>query len=36
VVHIDGKSMEDQIMIRKNPKLKYEAKWLTLAVEAKS
>lgn len=36
VVHIDGKSMEDQINIRKNAKLKSRIKWLSLAVEAKS
>lgn len=36
VIHVDGKSMEDQINIRKNPKLKQQVKWLTLGVEAKS
>ena len=36
VIHIDGKSMEDQEYIWKNPKLKFEAKRLSLAVEAKS
>lgn len=34
VVHIDWKSMEDQENIWKNPRLKFEVKRLTLAVEA--
>jgi hypothetical protein len=36
VIHIDGKSMEDQEYVWKNPKLKFDAKWLSLGVEAKS
>ncbi len=36
VIHIDGKSMEDQETIRKNNQIKFESKWLSLAVEAKS
>lgn len=36
VIHVDGKSMEDQLMVWSNTKIQQEAKWLTLAVEAKS
>lgn len=36
VIHVDGKSMEDQEWIWKNNKIKLEAKWLSIGVEAKS
>ncbi len=36
VIHLDGKSMEDQERVQNNGFIKNEAKWLSLAVEAKS
>ena len=36
VIHLDGKSMEDQERIRKNKILKFSYKRISMAVEAKS
>ena len=36
VIHLDGKSFEDQERIWKNPCLKLVYKWISMAVEAKS
>jgi len=36
IIHLDGKSLEDQERVWKNPKLKFSYKWLSMAVEAKS
>lgn len=36
VIHLDGKSMEDQERVWKNWFIRDDAKWLSLAVEAKS
>jgi hypothetical protein len=36
IVHLDGKSMEDQERVRKNNKLRLVVKRISVAVEAKS
>jgi hypothetical protein len=36
IIHLDGKSMEDQERVRKNAEVRLRVKWISVAVEAKS